>query len=75
MPKMELSEEYQAELGHKLRQVHKNDMVTVVYFCKNEYLILMGMVSRIDESSRILKIVNTRIAFEDLYDIIKNDYA
>lgn len=75
VPKMELSEEYQEELDHKLRQVHKNDMVTVVYFCNNEYLKLTGMVSRIDESSRILKIVNTRIAFEDLYDIIKNAYA
>lgn len=75
VPKMELSEEYQEELDHKLRKVQKNDMVTVVYFCKNEYLKLTGMVSRIDESSRILKIVNTRIAFEDLYDIIKNDYA
>lgn len=74
--KMEFSEEYQEELDRKLRKVHKNDMVTVVYFCKNEYLKLTGMVSRIDASSRIMKIVNTRIAFEDLYDIIiNNDYA
>lgn len=74
--KMEFSEEYQEELDRKLRKVHKNDMVTVMYFCKNEYLKLTGMVSRIDASSRIMKIVNTRIAFEDLYDIIiNNDYA
>lgn len=70
VPKAELSEEYQTELDRKLRQVHKNDMVTAVYFCRNEYLKLTGMVSRIDESARILKIVNTKILFEDLYDII-----
>lgn len=70
--KAELSEEYQTELDRKLRQVHKNDIITVVYFCKNEYLKLSGMVSRFDESARILKIVNTKISFEDLYDIILN---
>lgn len=69
VPKVELSEEYQEELDHKLRMVHKNDMITAVYFHKNEYLRLTGMVSRIDETARVLKIVNTKISFEDLYDI------
>ena len=35
--KVELSEEYQEELNVKLCQVRKNDRVTVVYFCKDEY--------------------------------------
>lgn len=69
VPQMELSEEYQEELDRKLRQVHKNDMITVVYYSKKEYLKLTGMVSRIDNTARILKIVNTKIAFDDLYDI------
>lgn len=71
VPKVELSEEYQEELDQKLRMVHKNDMITVVYFHKNEYLKLTGMVSRIDETARILKIVNVKISFEDLYDILE----
>lgn len=71
VPKVELSEEYQEELDRKLRMVHKNDMITVVYFCKNEYLKLMGLVSRIDETARVIKIVNTPIDFEDLYDILE----
>ena len=29
-----------------------------------------GMVSRIDETARVLKIVNTKILFDDIYDII-----
>lgn len=28
-----------------------------------------GMVARIDETSRLLQIVNTRISFDDIYDI------
>lgn len=71
VPKIELLEEYQEELSRKLRQVQKNDIVTVVHFCKNEYLKLTGMVSRIDDTARILKIVNTKISFEDLYDIVE----
>lgn len=69
VPKIELSPEYQEELDRKLRQVLKNDIVTVVYFYKDEYLQLSGMVSRFDETARVLKIVNTKISFEDIYDI------
>lgn len=71
VPKMELLEEYQEELSRKLRQVRKNDIVTVVYFCKNEYLKLTGMVSRVDDTARILKIINTKISYDDLYDIVE----
>lgn len=67
--KIELSPEYQEELDLKLRQVQKNDIITIVYFCKDEYLQLTGMVSRIDVTARVLKIVNTKISFEDIYDI------
>ena len=67
--KIELSEEKKAELDYKLQQIHKNDIVTVVYFFKDEYIKLEGMVSRLDKDARILKIVNTRIPFEDIYDL------
>ncbi|WP_330641316.1 YolD-like family protein [Faecalicatena sp.] len=69
VPKTELSEEYKEELDRKLKQVQKNDIITVVYYEKNEYLKKTGMVSRIDETARVLKIVNTKISFEDIYDI------
>ena len=70
--RQELSDEYKEELDYKLRQIRKNDMVTVVYYCKGEYLKVTGMVSRIDETARVLKIVNTRISFEDLYEISRD---
>jgi len=71
VPKSELSDEYKEELDHRLRQVEKNDMVTVIYFHKDEYLQMTGVVSRIDTTARVLKIVNTKIDFDDLYDIRK----
>lgn len=67
--KIELSEEKKAELDFKLHQIQRNDIIKVVYFCKDEYLKIEGMVSRLDIDARILKIVNTKISFEDIYDI------
>lgn len=67
--KIELSEEKKAELDFKLHQIKKNDIITVVYFYKDEYIQIEGMVSRLDTDARVLKIVNTKIPFEDIYDL------
>ena len=67
--KVELSEERAAELNQQLHQIKKNDILTVVYFSKDAYLQVHGMVSRLDIEARILKVVNTKISFEDIYDI------
>jgi len=71
VPQMEPGEEYWDELDWKLRQVHLCDMITVIYFDKVEYLKVTGMVSRIDENARILKIINTKISFDNIYDIVE----
>ena len=44
-------------------------MITVVYFCKDEYIKIEGMVSRLDIDARVLKVVNTKIPFDDIYDL------
>lgn len=69
VPKIELSEERAWDLDWKLHRIQKRDVITVVYFCKGEYLKVTGMVSRIDESARLLTVVNTKIPFGDIYDI------
>lgn len=69
VPKVELTEEYAQMLDQKLKQVFKNDIITVIYFSNGEYLKKTGMVSRIDETARVLKIVNTKILFDNIYDI------
>ena len=67
--KLELSEEKKAELDFKLHQICKNDIITVVYFCRDVYIKIEGMVSRLDTDARVLKIVNTKIPFDDIYDL------
>lgn len=69
VPKRDLSEEQKEELDRKLRQVQKKDIITVEFFQNREYVQLTGMVSRVDVTSRILGIVNTKIAFNDIIDL------
>jgi hypothetical protein len=69
VPKIEVSEEYAEVLNRSMQQIRKNDIITVVYFHKDEYLKVTGMVARIDETARILQVVNTKIAFDDIYEV------
>ena len=69
VPKAELSEEAGEQLDRKLSRISRNDMITVVYYCRGEYLKLTGMVSRIDLDAKLIKVVNTKIPFSELYDI------
>ena len=66
VPRMELSEEMAQELDRKLHQIQRNDMITVVYYNGEEYIRITGMVSRLDSDARVLKVVNTKILFEDI---------
>ena len=75
VPRMELSEEYQEELDWKLRQLRKNDMAEVIYFHRGEYLKAVGMVSAVDTSARMLKVVNTKIPFGEIYSIETIDFV
>lgn len=68
--RIELSEERKAELDFQLHQIKKKDIITVVYFDKGEYVKVEGMVSRLDTDARVLKVVNMKIPFDDIYQII-----
>ena len=67
--KKDLSEESLEELDNKFKRIRKNDVITVVYYNKGVYLRVTGMVARIDVTARILQVINTKIRFEDIYDI------
>lgn len=69
VPKVELSEEMAEELDRCMHELTKGKIVTVVYFHKDEYIKTTGMVARIDETSRLLQIVNTKIPFDDILEI------
>lgn len=67
--KKELSEEQKEELDRKLKQISKRDIITVEYFDKDAYVQITGMVSGLDLSCRVLKIVNTKIDFDTISDL------
>ena len=69
VPKVELSPEMAEELDYRMHLLEKGKIATVVYFDKDEYLKTTGMVARIDDTSRILQIVNTKILFDDILEI------
>ncbi len=66
VPKMELSEEMLEDLDRKLHQIQRNDIITVVYYNGEEYVRVTGMVSRLDPDAKVLKVVNTKIPFENI---------
>lgn len=67
--KIELSEEMKEELDRQFRMIQKNDMVSVVYYAEQEYLQITGMVTKVDADARVIRVVNTKIRFEDIYRV------
>lgn len=69
VPKIELSPEMAEELDCRMRRLKRGKVAAVVYFRKGEYIKVSGMIARIDETCRILQIVNTKIPFDDILAI------
>ena len=69
VPKIDLSEEMLEELDIKFRQLSPGMMVTIVHYSKDEYVKTTGMIARISVSSRIIQVVNTKIALDDIRSI------
>lgn len=71
--KVVFSEDAAEELDRKLHDVHRGDMVTVVYYKKTPrggtYLARTGLVAKVDLIDRSLTVVKETIPFADLYDI------
>lgn len=70
VPKIELSPEMEEELDRQMHLLSKGKMATVVYFQKGEYIKITGLVARMDGTSRLLQIVNTKIRFEDILQVM-----
>lgn len=64
-----ISEDRAEELDEKFHQLEEGLKARIVYYSNGEYLQVTGMVSKIQTSSRILQIVETRIPFDDIYEI------
>jgi len=69
--KIELTEDMAAELDWNMRGLEVGMMVTVVYFCKDEYIKKTGIVSKLDREARVLQVVETKIDFDNLLQLEK----
>lgn len=69
VPKPTLSEDRMAELDQKLSLLKPGNMSTIIYYHQDEYLKITGIIARIDNDSRLLQIVNTKISFSDILGI------
>lgn len=67
--KIELTEDMAAKLNLLFHQLAPKMMVCVTYFSQEEYVKISGMVAKVDTTSRILQVVNTRIPFDTILDI------
>ena len=67
--KIELSGDMEEELDRKMRSLEKGTIATVIYFERDEYLKITGMVAKIDRDSRVLQIVDRKIYFENIYSL------
>ena len=64
-PKRELTDEQALELSQRLARMERRTMASVVHYDVTTY----GLVSDIDLAARIVTIVRTRIAFDDVWEI------
>ena len=71
--KKELSEDAKEFLDYKLQQIKKGMMVKVIYYFKDEYIKIEGLVSDFDKIYGTLTIVKTKIPIKDIYDIISEE--
>lgn len=73
VPKIELSEDMKEELDRRMHHIKEKTIVIVVFYSGEVYEKKMGMVSKLDTSGRYIKIVNTKIPFDDILDIRVED--
>lgn len=67
--KIELSDESKDAISNVLCRVKKGAEIRVKYYKNGHYLIVEGMVTKISQVYHWLKVVDTLIYFDDIYDI------
>lgn len=70
VPKADLSPDMTEIINERLHMLSNNQIVSIIHFCNNQYIKTTGMIASIDISRRCIRIVDTIINFDDIYDII-----
>ncbi len=68
-PRRILLEDREESINYFLNNLNLNDLVRIIYYNKDSYLLKRGVVFKIDRSKRYLLINNLKISFKDIYDI------
>lgn len=61
LSKTEMSEDLAIELNEKIHDVKKGSIVTITYFCADDFITLTGTVQQIDSAYRTIQIDDTSI--------------
>lgn len=64
-----LTEAQREELDRMIKYVKPGIMLDLIYFDGLDFIKISGLVSRVDMDAGLLKIVNTKIYFKDIYYI------
>ena len=64
-----LTEALEAKEHVTVPRILLSDEMAEVYYHEREYVKITGVVSRIDQTSRILQIVQTKILFDDIVEV------
>ena len=67
--KKDLTSDSAEELSYKLKQIKPGMIVEIVYYCVDEYVKVVGMVSKLDFQNKSITIVKTKIPFENIVEI------
>lgn len=73
VPKKELSEDDLEQLDYKIHQVKVGQIIKIIYYDKNQYVQLEGIVSKINLDTKMLKIVKKKVNIMNIIEInLKN---
>ena len=64
--KKDLNEEEILMLNQKMATLEKGQMIKIVYFNKDEYIEIQGLVARLDKVLGNITVVNTKIDIKDI---------
>lgn len=67
--KKEVSEDMAAQNDRVLHMASPGMMAEAVYYDQGEYLKKRGLIAAVDPQKRFVKIVDTQISFDDLFEI------
>lgn len=65
----ELLDDRLEELNYILNQLKVNDIIRIIYYNKNGYLLKKGLILKIDYNKGYLLLDGKKIFFKDIYDI------